>query len=305
MDAERFPFALGKAMFCRLFLRALTLFFLFCLLSGNAQAAPLNVKSAILMDTTTGRILYEQHPDRRIQPASLTKVLSLYVAYNAISAKKVNYSSVVKVSPRAASTGGSRMGLRAGDRVTLDKLFYGMAVASGNDASVAVAERVSGSTGAFVRQMNALARRLGMKNSHFVNVHGLPDKNQYTTARDMLKLARSYHAAYPRARRYHLAPTVTHHGRTEPNHNPLVRSYQGVLGLKTGWVNAAGYNIIATARRKGHTLIGVILGAPNTSVRSAEIRRLLNAGFSTLGKKPSATAKALGVTPRQAVQLKK
>ncbi len=291
-------------MFSRLFLRALALFFLLSL-APVAQAASLNAKSAILMDMTTGRILYEQYADRRIQPASLTKVLSLYVAYNAISAKKADYSNVVKVSRKAASTGGSRMGLREGDRVTLDKLFYGMAVASGNDASVAVAERISGSTGAFVKQMNALARRLGMKNSHFVNVHGLPARNQYTTARDMLKLARSYQAVYPKARRYHLAPSVTHHGRTEPNHNPLVRSYQGVLGLKTGWVNAAGYNIIATARRKGHTLIAVILGAPNTSVRTAEIRRLLNAGFDTLGKKPATIAKKLGITPGQAAYLKK
>ncbi|WP_298069474.1 D-alanyl-D-alanine carboxypeptidase family protein [uncultured Mailhella sp.] len=287
------------------FLRVFALLLAFCLAPGFAQAAPLNVKSAILMDVTTGRILYEQHPDQRIQPASLTKVLSLYVAYNSISARKTDYSNVVRVSRNAAGTGGSRMGLRAGDRVTLDKLFYGMAVASGNDASVAVAEHVAGSTGAFVKQMNALARRLGMKNSRFVNVHGLPDRNQYTTARDMLRLARSYQTVYPRARRYHLAPSVTHHGRTEPNHNPLVRSYPGILGLKTGWVTAAGYNIIASARRRGHTLIAVILGAPNTSVRTAEIRRLLNAGFDTLGRGPSATAKALGVTPRQAALLKK
>ena len=278
---------------------------LLCLLASSSQAGPLNAKSAILMDVTTGRIMYEQHPDRRIQPASLTKVLSLYVAHNAISKRRVDYPDKVKVSRKAASTGGSRMGLRTGDRLTLEKLFYGMAVASGNDASVAVAEHVSGSTGAFVKEMNALARRLGMKNSRFVNVHGLPDKNQYTTARDMLKLARAYQASYPRSRRFHLAPSVTHNGRTEPNHNPLVRSYPGILGLKTGWVNAAGYNIIATSRRKGHTLIAVILGAPNTSVRTAEIRRLLNAGFSTLGKKPTATARALGVSPKQAARLKK
>ena len=180
-----------------------------------------------------------------------------------------------------------------------------MAVASGNDASVAVAEHVAGSTSAFVKQMNDLARRLGMKNTKFVNVHGLPAQGQLTTARDMLKLAKAYQAHYPIARRYHLARSVTHNGHTEPNHNPLVGHYTGLDGLKTGWVTAAGYNIIATARQRGHKLIAVILGAPNTSVRAAEARRLLNAGFSAVSKKRTTAIAELGVSQKQAEQLKK
>lgn len=280
--------------------------FLFCLLYAlPVLAGPINAKSAILMDVTTGRILYEQRADMRIPPASLTKVLSMYVALNAISAKEVDYNNKVKVSAAAARTGGSRLGLKKGDVLTLDKLFYGMAVASGNDASAAVAEHVAGSSSAFVTRMNALARRLGMKNSRFVNVHGLPAKGQVTTARDMLKLARAYQAHYPIVRRYHLARSVTHNGHTELNHNPLVGSYSGLDGLKTGWVTAAGYNIIATARRNGHKLIAVILGAPNTSVRSAEARRLLNAGFSAVAKKRTTAIAELGVSKKQAAQLKK
>ena len=288
------------------FRRVLALTIICCLLCvSSALAGPINAKSAILMDVTTGRILYEQRADMKIPPASLTKVISLYVALNAISSRKVDYHDRVKISAAAARTGGSRFGLRQGERDTLDKLFYGMAVASGNDASVAVAEHVAGSTSAFVSRMNSLARRLGMKNTRFVNVHGLPAKGQVTTARDMLKLARAYQSHYPVARKYHLARSVTHRGRTEPNHNPLVGHYAGLDGLKTGWVTAAGYNIIATARQRGHKLIAVILGAPNTGVRAAEARRLLNAGFSAVAKKKTTAIAELGVSPKQAAQLKK
>lgn len=287
------------------FLRLFPLFaVLLCVLCTlPAQAGPIDAKSAILMDVTTGRILYEQRPDMRIPPASLTKVLSMYVAMDAISARKTSYQRKVTVSRNAARTRGSSMSLKTGDVVTLDKLFYGMAVASGNDASAAVAEHVAGSEQAFVQRMNTLARRLGMKNSRFKNVHGMPAEGQYTTARDMLKMARSYEAKYPRARKYHLAKSVTHNRKTEPNHNPLVGYYRGLNGLKTGWVTAAGYNIIVSAKRNGHKLIGVILGAPNTSVRAAEARRLLNAGFKSIGTKKTTVYAELGVSARQAKRL--
>lgn len=275
-------------------------FLLSLLFAMPAFAGPINAKSAILMDVTTGRILYEQYADRRIPPASLTKVLSMYVAMDAISAGKTSYQKKVKVSRSAARTRGSSMFLKTGDVVTLDKLFYGMAVASGNDASMAVAEHVAGSSSAFVQRMNSLARRIGMKNSRFLNVHGLPAEGQYTTARDMLTMARSYERKYPRSNKYHLAKYITHNGKSEPNHNPLVGYYRGINGLKTGWITAAGYNIIVSARRNGHKLIGVILGAPNTGVRAAEARRLLNAGFKTIGKKHITVARELGVTAKQA-----
>ncbi|MBQ9104903.1 MAG: D-alanyl-D-alanine carboxypeptidase, partial [Mailhella sp.] len=174
-------------------------------------------------------------------------------------------------------------------------LFYGMAVASGNDASMAVAEHIAGNDAAFVQRMNALAQRLGMKNSRFVNVHGMPGGTQYTTARDMLRMARSYEAKYPNARKYHLAKSVTHNRKTEPNHNPLGGYYRGLNGLKTGWTCDAGYSIIVSAKRNGHKLIGVILGAPNTGVRASEARRLLNAGFKSLSKPKVTVYSELGV----------
>ncbi|MBP3730274.1 MAG: D-alanyl-D-alanine carboxypeptidase, partial [Mailhella sp.] len=174
----------------------LTIFLLvaFILCPFYAEAEPIHAQSAILMDATTGRILFEQRADMRIPPASLTKVLSMYVALNAVSAKKKSLHKKITVSRAAAGTGGSRLGLRAGDKVTLDQLLYGMAVASGNDASVATAEYVAGSQAAFVQRMNALAKRLGMSRSRFVNVHGLPARGQITTARDMMKMAKAYEA---------------------------------------------------------------------------------------------------------------
>ncbi|MBQ8664183.1 MAG: D-alanyl-D-alanine carboxypeptidase, partial [Mailhella sp.] len=159
-------------------------FLLLMLCALPASAGPINARSAILMDVTTGKVLYEQKPDLRIAPASLTKVLSMYTAMEAITARKADYQDKVKVSRKAARTRGSSMRLKTGDVVTLDKLFYGMAVASGNDASMAVAEHIAGNDAAFVQRMNALAQRLGMKNSRFVNVHGMPGGTQYTTARD-------------------------------------------------------------------------------------------------------------------------
>ncbi|MBQ8743906.1 MAG: D-alanyl-D-alanine carboxypeptidase [Mailhella sp.] len=270
-------------------------FLLLMLCALPASAGPINARSAILMDVTTGKVLYEQKPDLRIAPASLTKVLSMYTAMEAISARKADYQDKVKVSRKAARTRGSSMRLKTGDEVTLDKLFYGMAVASGNDASMAVAEHIAGNDSAFVQRMNALAQRLGMKNSRFVNVHGMPGGTQYTTARDMLRMARSYEAKYPNARKYHLAKSVTHNRKTEPNHNPLVGYYRGLNGLKTGWTCDAGYSIIVSAKRNGHKLIGVILGAPNTGVRASEARRLLNAGFKSLSKPKVTVYSELGV----------
>ena len=268
-------------------------------------AEPIRGQCVILVDAKSGKVLYEQRADTRIPPASLTKVLSMYVALNAVSSGKKSLQHKITVSRAAAETRGSRLGLRAGDKVTLDKLLYGMAVASGNDASVAVAEYVAGSQAAFVRRMNSLAKRIGMSRSTFVNVHGLPVKGQFTTARDMMKMARAYEAHYPSARRYHLEPFVTYRGKTEPNHNPLSSWYPGITGLKTGWINDSGYNIIATASRGGRRLIAVILGAPNTRVRAAEAGRLLNAGFAALSRRGGSVAAELGVSARQVKNLKR
>ena len=269
--------------------------------AASARKGPVQARSAILLDLDTVTVLYEQDADRKVPPASLPKILSMYVVFDQVRAKRVALSDKVTVSRAAAKEGGSRMGLRAGETLTLDKLLYGMAVASGNDASCAVAEHVAGSQSKFVRMMNATAKKLGMADSVFATVNGLPAKGQVTTARDMLNLARNYIALYPEALRYHSTRSITHHGRTCTNKNPLLGSYRGADGLKTGWTTASGYNIITTARRGKTRLLAVMLGASDSGVREREINRLMDAGFAMRSGKAATVAAALGVTSKKAL----
>ncbi len=261
----------------------------------SAQAGPIRAKSVILYDLDRLEVLYEQNPDTKVPPASLTKILSMYLVFDAMADGKVSLKDNIKVSRRAALEGGSRMGLRPGDKLTLERLLYGMAVASGNDASCAVAEHVYGSQAKFINQMNRICKKLGMTSSTFKTPHGLPAKGQYTTARDMLSLARNYIARFPKALRFHSARTVTIHNHTSENKNPQLGRYKGADGLKTGWTTASGYNIITTARRGKTRLIAVLLGAPSAQVRAQEIDRLMNGGFALRNGKTRTVASYLGV----------
>ena len=248
---------------------------------STASRQILNVRSAVLMDARTGKILYSQNPDVRIPPASLTKIMSMMVTFDAIRSGKVKLSDQIRVSRHAARQGGSRMGLRAGERVSLNRLLMGMAVSSGNDASMAVAERVGGSGRAFVKMMNNTARQIGMSSSTFKTPNGLPAAGQYTTARDMARLGYVYLKNNPSALQYHRVRVLKHRGAVTTNKNPLLGACPGADGLKTGWVTASGYNIISTVRRGNTRLIAVILGADSAGLRSHEVRRLVEAGFKS------------------------
>ena len=238
-------------------------------------------KAMLLMDASSGRILYSQNADRRIAPASLTKVMSMFLALDAVKTKKTSLSKKVKVSRRAAAQGGSRMGLKRGERVSLHRLLMGMAVSSGNDASMAVAEHIAGSGEKFVRLMNRKARQLGMRSTTFKTPNGLPARGQVTTARDMGKLARAYLRAHPSSlQKYHRVKVLRHNGAVTRNKNPLLGTCSGADGLKTGWVTASGYNIISTVRRGKTRLIAVVLGADSGAARSQEVRKLVEAGFT-------------------------
>lgn len=242
-------------------------------------AAPTGVCSAIVYDLENDAILFEQNADERIPPASLTKVMSMFLAMDYISGGHASMADNVEISPLSAGQSGSRMGLRAYERVTLNKLLLGMAVSSGNDASYAVAEYVGGSAEAFVKMMNTRAAVLGMADTSFANPHGLPHPKQYTTARDMLTLARAYLRAHPNALSFHSTRVLEHDGYKSWNKNPLIGQYPGADGLKSGWIRASGYNLIFTASRGKQRLLAVIMGAPDTAIRGAEACRLLDAGF--------------------------
>lgn len=268
---------------------------------GAAPEVPpeafVNACSAIVYDLDNDAILFEQNADQPIPPASLTKVLSMFLAMDFLKEGHATLNTPVYISRNAASAGGSSMGVKTGERVNFGKLLLGMAVSSGNDASHAIAEHVGGSAGAFVRMMNAKAQSLGMNDSHFVNPHGLPATGQYTTARDMLTLARAYLLNYPQALELHNTKLLTHAGYTSWNKNPLLGQYPGADGLKTGWIRASGYNLIFTASRNGHRLLAVIMGAPDVGARGAEACRLLDAGFMVCGNNAVSIAAALDTLP--------
>jgi D-alanyl-D-alanine carboxypeptidase (penicillin-binding protein 5/6) len=243
------------------------------------------IRSAILFDMTTDRILYAYNADAPVQPASITKVLSLYIAVEAITKGYVHPGDPVKISRKAGRTNGSRMFLKAGSRIPLNELLEGMAVVSANDASVAVAEHVGGNVEGFVKKMNRKAHELGMTGSFFVNPNGLPAKGQVTTAKDVLTLACDYLRRFPDALDIHSRQYFTYRDITRQNHNNLLALYPDVDGLKTGWIRKAGYHIVATAKRGDTRLIAVVMGARNHAVRTKETERLLDEGFRMVQEK--------------------
>ena len=264
--------------------------FVLCLLimpqavfAAHKTFSPLKVKAAMLVDMKTGRILYQQNMDRVIQPASLSKIMSLYLISEDIETKKAAYQDLVTVSPHAVHTGGSKMLFRAGERYEVLDLIKGMAIHSANDASVALAEHFGGSEEIFVRRMNAKAKELGMKDTHFVNPHGLPNKKQKTTARDIYVLSRDYLRRFPNSYKIHSIERFAFNDMILTNRNDLLHRYPGANGLKTGYVCASGFHLVATAVRGDTKLMAIVMGAKDRRSRSEQARMLLDYGFDRIG----------------------
>ncbi|MDR3554911.1 MAG: serine hydrolase [Syntrophobacteraceae bacterium] len=264
-------------------------FFLFSLCSFIPQISHawefkhVNARSAVLYDMSSGKVLYEQDADSQIPPASLTKILSLYLTFEAIESGQISLYDKVRVSSHAASMPKVRMGLRTGDIVTVAQLIRGMAVESGNDAAAAMAEHISGSVPSFVAKMNAKARELGMTSSRFMTPNGLPAPGQLTTARDILKLSIAYLRRFPEALAISSLRSYTYRGKTDHNPNNLLGRCPGVDGLKTGFVCASGFNISATAMRDHTRMIAVVLGSRNPGIRCIDTENLLEEGYRTIG----------------------
>lgn len=249
----------------------------FCCPPSPAAARPA-VRAALLYNMGTDTVLYERNGRLANAPASLTKVMTMFLALDAVKAGRASLAARSIVGSGAASTGGSTMRLRRGERVSLEELLLGMAVVSGNDAAAATAERIGGSQKHFVRMMNAKARSLGMAGTVFKNVNGLPAAGQRTTARDLLVLTRAYLKAHPSALRFHRVMGLQRGGRFLPATNALL-VLPGVDGLKTGWTGDAGYNIIVTARRGATRLVAIVLGGSSSYVRNRAAKALIDAGF--------------------------
>lgn len=248
---------------------------------GASDSSPgeINAKAAILLEVSTGTVLFEQNADELIEPASFTKVLSLFLIFEALQRGNIRIQDEVFISDLAWRTKGSKMFVGVNTRVPLEELLKGIAVVSGNDACVAAAEHLSGSVEAFVDNMNRKAKQLGMDRSHFLNPHGLPAEGQITTARDMATLGAAYIRHFPEALRFHSMREYTYNNITQYNRNHLLNKDPSVDGLKTGFVDAAGYHLAATAQREGMRLLAVVMGAAYPRIREREAMKLLNFGF--------------------------
>ena len=246
-----------------------------------AWATPLQAyATSIVVDARTGVVLASSEPTLPWPPASLTKLLTLYLTFATIEDGLLDLDQELEVSAHAAGQRGSRLGLAAGDKITVREAILAVITRSGNDAAMTLAEAVSGTEAAFVAAMNERARALGLGQSYFVNPTGLPDPRQTTSARDMALLAQALWHDYPQ--HYHFFATRRiQFGRYDlPTINGFLINYQGADGLKTGTTCDAGYNLVASAERDGLRLIGVVLGASNSAARSASMASLLNEGFS-------------------------
>ncbi len=249
--------------------------------SASADASPgqINARSALLMEVSTGAVLFEQNADEVIEPASFTKILSLYLVFEALQQGRIHTADDVWISESAWRTGGSKMFVGVGTKVSMDDILRGIAVVSGNDACVAAAEFVSGSVDTFVDAMNRKAQELGMTHSHFLNPHGLPADGQVTTARDMATLDSAYLRKFPEALQYHSLKEYMFNNIVQYNRNHLLLKDSTVDGLKTGYVAAAGYHLSATAKRDGMRLLAIVMGAGTPGIREREALKLLNYGF--------------------------
>lgn len=240
---------------------------------------PVAAKAYILVDFHSGRVLAEQNADLRLEPASLTKIMTAYTAFDALSHGKIRMDDQVLVSEKAWRTGGSRMFIEVGKQVSVEDLLKGVVVQSGNDATVALAERIAGSEEGFATLMNAEAERLGLKDTHFTNASGLPDPNHYTSARDLATLSVALVRDFPKYYPMHAIQEFTFNNIVQHNRNRLLREEPGVDGIKTGHTQDAGYCLVVSAQRDNMRLVAVILGAESEKVRTAEARKLLGYGF--------------------------
>jgi len=254
--------------------------------ASYAQPVPVPTLSArawLLMDYATGQVLAAHEADTRLEPASLTKVMTTYLVAEALVQKTISLQQPVTVSERAWRTQGSRSFVPVNKGVLVDELFKGMVIQSGNDASVALAEAIGGSEDAFAAMMNRTAQRMGLKDTNFLNASGYfegPAPNHYSTARDLARLAAALIRDHPETHALHGTKEYTYNGIRQHNRNRLLWADSTVDGLKTGHSNAAGYCLIATARRGPRRLISVVLGTASEEARARDSLNLLNWGYT-------------------------
>jgi D-alanyl-D-alanine carboxypeptidase len=244
-----------------------------------APAANATRYAAIVIDDATGRVLHQVNPDAPRYPASLTKMMTLYMTFEAVEQKKLGLDQRIPVSARAAGMAPSRLGLIAGETITVRQAILGLVTKSANDAAATLGEAIGGTETNFAVLMTKRANALGMTNTTFKNASGLPNPKQITTARDMATLARALRSDFPQHYAFFKTPDFTFKGITHRNHNRLLAGFEGTDGLKTGFINASGFNLVASAVRDGRRLTGVVLGGESAGWRDARMMSLFDQGF--------------------------
>jgi D-alanyl-D-alanine carboxypeptidase (penicillin-binding protein 5/6) len=240
---------------------------------------PVAARAWLLLDVGSGQVLTAEKPDQRIEPASLTKLMTAYLAFAAVKGKTLTLDQTIPVSPKAWKVPGSKMFIEPQTPVTVKELLHGMIVQSGNDACVALAEAIAGSEEAFAQLMNKEAARLGLKNTHFENATGLPHPSHLTTVRDLSVLATALIRDFPEFYSIYSVKEYTYNKIKQPNRNRLLFLDPTVDGVKTGHTDSAGYCLIASAKRNDRRLLSVVVGTTSDSVRAQESQKLLNWGY--------------------------
>ena len=253
--------------------------------------------ASLVMDAESGMILSQRYADKILHPASLTKMMTMLLTFEALDAGVVRKNTPVRISKHAASMVPSKLGLKVGETIQIEHAIKALATKSANDVAVALAEHLGNTESRFATSMTARARSIGMKQTRFKNASGLHNKHQVSTARDMAKLARYILKRYPHHYKYFSTRNFTYRGKTYGNHNKLLENYRGADGFKTGYINASGFNLVASAHRNGRRLIGVVFGGRSGKTRNAHMEDLLDAGFKR-AKNPRTARNNLSTPPK-------
>lgn len=263
------------------YLAVLALVALALMPAGPAAAAKNNRYAAIVLDTGTGEVLYQEHADSKRYPASLTKMMTMYLLFEAIERGDLSLKTKLVASKRAAQMPATNLALRPGATITVEQAIGALVIRSANDVAVVVAEALGGTESQFAQMMTSRARQLGMNNTTFRNASGLPNSGQKTTARDLATLAAALMQDFPQHYHYFSLTSFKYNGKTYKTHNRLMLNYAGADGLKTGYINASGFNLATSAVRDGRRLLAIVLGGRTARSRDAHMADLLDRGFAT------------------------
>ncbi len=279
------------------------LFILLLALSGGVALAPASALAryaSIVVDAETGQVLHAVNADTRNYPASLTKMMTLYMVFEALEKGKLKLDQMLSASKRAAGMPPSKLGLKVGDRISVEDAIMALTTKSANDVAVVIAEALGGTEINFAKLMTERAKEIGMSRTTFRNASGLPNRGQKSTARDMVRLAKALQENYPQYYHYFSRTSFTYNGRTYRNHNRLLKSYQGTDGIKTGYTRASGFNLVSSVQRDGRHIIAVVLGGKTAKSRDRHMVKLLDRGFTKMASMGVKTIPAVpGANPFQ------